>query len=1636
MEEILSCVVCLWKCKHVGEMKQHMQSSEHTRKMSQVFQKVFFHFPGFFPDIKDCFVRQNFRSPLLGLSLLTLCFSPEIESVFYLCHACEEKVPPETVYSHMLSEDHVSNYYTFTDPNRLFFSWLTDVNVRMNNVLKQEAFQCSRSMQLLDLPKEMWAQFQNLTYFEVMTRITEKLPNHIKALSLPRVEIEAYLKDAKKRHPLLGIQHIVECTTIGETKKCYLCTLCKLSFPNQLIIKHVLSFDHVFAYLAAWHPSSLMPKEFYTPCKATYIKMLDLAKEDLDILGCGQMRQLRLESDDFQSVNFSSYEQALAKLESIAKEKHEPSLVVNIIPVNRLACVQSCELHCQNCNETLLNGHLYFEHVLSADHRKMRSLLLSKDSSLEYVLKLGKRINESTTTDTPAVGTTMVMFCVGCEESSNMLVVCFACELVMWSKLLFSHLRSREHLISTLMYFNPWRLPFAWHGTLNVPLLNNIALEEEQKRGPKRLMVLDIPRNRFPAFSKLGHTRMMKELSVCDPSFKCKVPLQETSSTLCEERYPLLGLQFIVKYYVSHFDKTARFACLLCKMKVENDAWHAHVISRVHVASFLKSFHPGSVDISTTEVELLDLARQSMAYHPIAEIQEVSLARPIWEVDTVDYNKLLRILKANKSCLNECLPSPIIPQVKLVPRTSGETENTNHAPESTTEKTDQSSPEKLDSERERITSVSTNKDFYQKESKSEPQSQDAVLLEKMGQENEALLQKEQPVGQQNRGEKMEQKQADFLKQLISESSSQKNMSNERHCPEEFDGKIQQVVGLPFMNSAERHPKTNHLNRIGHEVPLDKDAEAAGRCDVCPTEPTRGVEPSHLQKAMYWTDTPASQYRSPQVLSSPSAASTLNPNAAFMSDTNHSNVEGTRAQGSANPQITLPRTIRTTERSLSNDHSRPAGKRSNKEKRPPKVGLSYIITVVCGEKQQVYCQLCSIRLNQSTHLSSLEHQRKYVKKRFPHWNATSADENELAKMVNKLFDMDKGLSDQKLKVELEMYQNLAILPEVKAILALRQILSTRGKRNSISVAPCSDEVSSPRIPSTKDGGQHIPGRMQRQSSSTQSLKEGGQKCVEGPENWKPVKAIEKSSADRTVERCRENPYDASEKHTQSLIKESLNPKEASMCRPGFHTVHQSLLKDHQKPNEASEKSPVGLEIKNSLLKDTQKLYEAPKKSRGLSSVTCAPHEERSSLGISSSNQNLLEDMQRAASGSSSADQNSRMDGQKPYEAAEKSLPRSSAISKKPYGGPEKYLPSCSSANQSSIKDHQKPQKADEKSSVGFSRNCQSLLQNSLKPHESPDNASPGFTSIDIKSHKELSRSSQSLLQSNPKPHDASSANRPHEASKSNCADKTFMKDNQKPHEASGKSSTGFPPAIESLVKAVQNQGEALGKSPGGFPSAYQTLVQNTERLPERSLPGFYTIHWKLHEAHHIPLICTANQSLMKNGQKPLEAPEISPTGFSNGDNPGEHFPLLQPGQSEQQMPIEPGMPGSGGTIDVGPRDLYSLLKKNDVQDIIGLALIWECHATPDSAGSPTLYLCESCSKTMLFDSLCQHLVSVEHLHNYLLREYPHLIDFWFMEDLLPWMKEEILREVAHFLAVRERHTQDAQVLVNHKASLNT
>nr|XP_046273008.1 uncharacterized protein LOC124074298 isoform X2 [Scatophagus argus] len=658
--------------------------------MEEVFQKDKFQEFGFFPSIivVDLLVKQD-RHPLIGLSLLTLCFSPETNAFFYLCHACEEKCLPDRIVGHLYSRDHCSNYFSYTDPNVLSFSWVPSMDMRVilrAEILREVKQSGPGQLQVLDLPDNLLKNLQRSTYLDVIRTLSDndKLLKLIEAGKPKRMMIQTYQKDNHRKHPLLGMQHLVECICLGSAeRRYYLCTLCKLTLATHMIIRHVLSFDHIFNYFKEWHPSTLMPKE----CYKDYSIILDFAKQSEEIHGTADMKQVQLKPPKFTSVNFTCYAKALKDLESIADENKESSLIASVKPGNKLeprtvsapALELPYKLRCQDCSVCFETAFQYFKHLSTLLHKKMLEKYFVKGERADDCHRkvgppsvgLYKYLKNSLEQNNPAIGVSLVVTCISTEVQVEPLYVCFACEDCFPESFLRKHFDSRKHLIHTLLYQNPWRLPFAWE-TLDVNALKSMAWEEEKERGPDEMMlkVLDMPYSMFRGL-RPSYTEVMSSLKLHHVLLKREVPLIQTYRKLHQnERFPLLGLQFLVMYDLcikQHQTAEVAFLCLLCARKLSNEECYAHVFSREHVATFLNHFHPGSLNSSTDAETLLDLAKQAGRTHSISRVQIIKLDKPIWAPCT--YERAISILASAKSRNgNGKLEPRIIPSVKLFPR--------------------------------------------------------------------------------------------------------------------------------------------------------------------------------------------------------------------------------------------------------------------------------------------------------------------------------------------------------------------------------------------------------------------------------------------------------------------------------------------------------------------------------------------------------------------------------------------------------------------------------------------------------------------------------------------------------------------------------------------------------------------------------------------------------------------------------------------------------------------------------------------------------------------------------------------------------------------------------------------------------
>ncbi|XP_029370103.1 uncharacterized protein LOC115051010 isoform X2 [Echeneis naucrates] len=696
----LCCQNCVTTVYRVSCFKKHVHSKAHQQKMRELFQKEthILHTSvqnGYIPSIAvlEPFVKTEMKHHIIGLSLLTFCFSPDKSSSFYLCHVCEEKLPPDKILNHLSSGDHCSNFFNFTDPNVLSFSWIPSMDMRA--ILKPQITQeyeakgCG-TLQMLDLPDKILTKLENSIYSEVMNTLNEndKLLKHFEATQPKRTLIEAYQKDSNRKHPLLGLQHLVECTCDGPPeKRYYLCTLCGLTLAPHIIIKHVLSFDHIFCYFKAWHPSSLMSKECYDYTEYFTCMIQDFAKQTENIHGNPDMKTMRLKPAEFSSVNFSCFAEALKKLECIRKETTGGSLITSIKPGKKLeyqpvkarSVLVLPKLRCQNCNVTFETLFQYKEHLFQWKHKQMLKKLFGEDEGCNQTvscsphLGLYRCFQDGQKQNQPVIGMSLVVVCVCTQVQTETLYVCIGCKDSFPESVLRKHLNSQKHLIKTVLHYNPWLLHFCWEGQVDMTSLKSSACEEEKGRDPSErvLKVFDIPYWKFTSLIPPSYPKVIERLKKYETILKKGVPHCETYRKLRQnERFPILGRSFLVMYVISiRGHEEVAFLCLLCEKKLSDAECYAHDFSKEHVTKFLNSFYPGSLTPSTDAETLLDLATQAACDQGASHLQKIELDTPIRE--PCSYNRTIAILAcAKRKRRGGPLEPTIRPKAKLCPRKS------------------------------------------------------------------------------------------------------------------------------------------------------------------------------------------------------------------------------------------------------------------------------------------------------------------------------------------------------------------------------------------------------------------------------------------------------------------------------------------------------------------------------------------------------------------------------------------------------------------------------------------------------------------------------------------------------------------------------------------------------------------------------------------------------------------------------------------------------------------------------------------------------------------------------------------------------------------------------------------------------
>ncbi|XP_054909696.1 uncharacterized protein LOC129374987 isoform X2 [Poeciliopsis prolifica] len=685
MECGLYCQICCNRFEEVLHFKKHMTSHKHKQMLKDVFQKERINCSYRIPYVVFMGPKRkkfDFQGSAVGLSLITLCFSQIPDLSFYLCHVCKDKYSMDTILTHTFSQSHCFHYFVYTNPDYLSFSWKPDMDMAtfLGWKLKRESRKSElQTLRLLHLPPVLIKKLMSSTFSEVMQTLCEndKLLKRFEAMHQNRVTLQDYHRNHNRQHPLLGLQHIVECVSFEPEQKSYLCTLCQLVIASHTIIGHLLSFDHVDLYFKAWHPSTVTSNE-----SDSNSFLLDCAKQAEKIHAAENVsvQQVKLQPDVFKSVNFDSYSEALKSLESITKRcltiSIKPGDKIDHHPVTAPSTKEvRCLIHCQNCCERFSNMFRYLEHLTNDKHIRMMQEL-SQDwtghfyDRGKFYVDLYTYINESLKKNMPPVGTSLVMTCLTSVSKDDPFYLCVACQEYFCQSDIRNHFESRKHLISTQLYQNPWLLPFAWDGDLDIRALRWTAWKEDQNRGRIFLKIFDVPYSVFHCLDS-HYQQVFHRLQVQYCGFMHKVPQSKTyRKNKQNEQFPLLGQEFLALHDVAEAPDQVEVGCLclLCERRVYKEEIEAHVFSREHVSTFLDCFHPGSLTSCTVDAEtLLDLAKQAAKLHSPSCMQKIFLDEPV--PDSCSYQEAKMFLTDAKwRTDNEDLVPPINPMRKLVSR--------------------------------------------------------------------------------------------------------------------------------------------------------------------------------------------------------------------------------------------------------------------------------------------------------------------------------------------------------------------------------------------------------------------------------------------------------------------------------------------------------------------------------------------------------------------------------------------------------------------------------------------------------------------------------------------------------------------------------------------------------------------------------------------------------------------------------------------------------------------------------------------------------------------------------------------------------------------------------------------------------
>ncbi|XP_053347596.1 uncharacterized protein LOC128518483 isoform X1 [Clarias gariepinus] len=717
----LICQNCNVQYEKIKDLKSHVRSYKHKQEVAKLFQTAVHKGPVYFPMFifLDYLRNPNQTDPIIGFDMVTMFITPEKIGALYLCHVCEKALSTADVVEHLCSGQHYFNYFASTNPEFLRFAWLSDAfSYLQSHATKEYNNKGPGSLRVYDLAKMVMRKCKKLHYHQVMAVLskTDKLMEHIQAGIPRRKSIQEYITDPARANPLLGLNLFIEYSCPNNKGYCgYLCIVCKKNISANQSISHCISFDHIYWYLKAAHPTTLVsPKSSYSNYSTKFQKeILNLAKQAQTVCPSTEVQTVHVDLECFKVVKTSSFANALEKLKGIVKEKNLSELNVSVTPGKRIMFAPEdhespastattetlakqpeekvqkgpatqtkddppCKVMCVECDKTLDFIINYKGHIKGKQHKQKLTELFGPGQYSGAIpqIKLYQYMwnRHGKQSSRPVIGLSLITVFIH-RQSVDINVpfyICHACELNIPVSSASIHLTSTQHYFNVFSYSKP---DFVFLGSWN---LDHFAQEEERRQG-KRNMVLhvcELPRQLFTDLRILAYDKIMEKIGIHFAKLKKSIQVEkrvtvQTYSKSCERKSPLLGLQFVVKCTTSnnHYSRCI-YMCLLCEKMLPERHAIAHLLSFPHIFAYLDVAHHGSLSKEDSEQKALvmDLAQQAEKINPNTSLREVDLSFGTFnEIEKNSFKAAVNVLQVafrNKG-LGELKP-PAVPGAKLI----------------------------------------------------------------------------------------------------------------------------------------------------------------------------------------------------------------------------------------------------------------------------------------------------------------------------------------------------------------------------------------------------------------------------------------------------------------------------------------------------------------------------------------------------------------------------------------------------------------------------------------------------------------------------------------------------------------------------------------------------------------------------------------------------------------------------------------------------------------------------------------------------------------------------------------------------------------------------------------------------------